>query len=313
MRLVVAGTPDVAVPTLDTLVQGPHQVVAVITRPDAPTGRGRRLQPSPVAQRAAELGIEVLAPQRVSEPEFVTRLRELAPDCIPIVAYGALIPADIIAIPTHGWVNLHFSLLPRWRGAAPVQRALLAGDTETGAVTFSLVPELDAGPIYRTVRTSIEAEETAGDLLERLALTGADLMAHTMDDIAAGAQPIAQPTEGITTAPKLHVADARIRWTESAAAVDRHIRGYSPAPGAWTQLGGEDSAQRVRVLRSRVAQTGSELPLPAGTLTVTKRAVTVATGDAEVELLEVQAHGKKAMRAADWARGLRTDSDVRFV
>lgn len=310
MRLVVAGTPDVAVPTLNTLVAGPHEVVAVITRPDAPTGRGRRLQPSPIAQRAAELGLEVLAPNRVSDPAFVARLRDLAPDCVPIVAYGALIPADIIAIPTHGWVNLHFSLLPRWRGAAPVQRAILAGDTETGAVTFSLVPALDAGPVYRSLRTSIEAEETAGDLLDRLALSGADLMAQTMDDIAAGAQPTAQPTEGITTAAKLQVADARIPWTQPAAVVDRHIRGYSPAPGAWTQLGGQDPAQRVRVLRSRVVAAGDELT--PGTMTVTKRAVTVTTGEGAVELLEVQAHGKKAMRAADWARGLRPETEMRF-
>lgn len=310
MRLVVAGTPDVAVPTLNTLIAGPHEVVAVITRPDAPTGRGRRLQPSPLAQRAVELGIEVLAPKRVSDPEFVARLRELAPDCVPIVAYGALIPADIIAIPTHGWVNLHFSLLPRWRGAAPVQRAILAGDAETGAVTFSLVPELDAGPIYRSLRTPIAAEETAGDLLERLALSGADLMAQTMDDIATGVQPSAQPTVGITTAAKLHVADARIPWTEPATVVDRHIRGYSPAPGAWTQLGGEDPAQRVRVMRSRIAPGAAESS--PGTMTVTKRAVTVSTGQGAVELLEVQAHGKKAMRAPDWARGLRPETGMRF-
>lgn len=312
MRLVVAGTPEVAVPTLDALMEGPHEVLAVITRPDAPTGRGRRLQPSPMALRAAELGLEVLAPRRVTDADFIARLTELAPDCVPIVAYGALIPPEVIAIPPFGWVNLHFSLLPRWRGAAPVQRAVLAGDSETGAVTFSLVPELDAGPIYRTLRTPIGAEETAGDLLERLATAGATLMAETMDDIAAGSQPQPQPDDGITLAPKLHTADARITWSDDAEQVDRHIRGYSPSPGAWTQLGGEDAAQRVRVLRSRIVGTTFAPSSAPGAVTVTKRAVTVATGGGEVEILDVQAHGKKVMRAIDWARGLRANGDLRF-
>lgn len=308
MRLVVAGTPEVALPTLDALQESEHEVLAVVTRPAAPTGRGRRLRPSPVAVRADELGIEVLTPERPRDPDFVARLTDLAPDCVPIVAYGALIPAEVIAIPRHGWVNLHFSLLPRWRGAAPVQRAVLAGDTETGAVTFSLVPQLDAGPVYRTLRTPIEAEETAGDLLTRLAEAGAGLMVDTMDDIAAGTHPVPQPDTGITTAAKLEVADAEIVWADSAEEVDRHIRGYSPAPGAWTTLPAELGGERLKVLRCRIVEGGGD----PGAVTVTKRAVTVACGAGALELVEVQAHGKKPMRAADWARGLRIDRPWTF-
>ncbi|MGJ3509717.1 methionyl-tRNA formyltransferase [Enemella sp. A6] len=303
MRLVVAGTPEVALPTLDALHASDHEVIAVLTRPDAPTGRGRRLRPSPMAGRAAELGIEVLTPNRPRDEDFISRLTELAPDCVPIVAYGALIPAEVIALAPHGWVNLHFSLLPRWRGAAPVQRAVLAGDTETGAVTFSLVPELDAGPIYRTLRTPIGAEETAGDLLTRLAEVGAGLMVETMDDIAAGVQPTPQPDEGITTAAKLDVTGAQIDWQAPSDRVDRHIRGHSPAPGAWTTMPEDLGGERLKVLRCRRTE-GSGAP---GEVTITKRAVTVACGTGAVELVEVQAHGKKPMRAVDWARGLRVE------
>ncbi|MCW2801819.1 MAG: methionyl-tRNA formyltransferase [Propionibacteriaceae bacterium] len=300
MRLVFAGTPEVALPSLNALLDSAHEVVAVVTRPDAPSGRGRTLRPSPVAARALELGIEVLRPARPREPEFVQRLTELAPDCCPVVAYGALVPQQVLDIPRYGWVNLHFSLLPAWRGAAPVQHAVLAGDTLTGASTFQLVAELDAGPIYGTVTDTISPTDTAGDVLTRLSLSGAALLTETMNGIAAGtltATP--QPDEGITLAPKINVEDARIDWQQPAAVIDRLVRGCFPAPGAWTTFRGD----RFK-LNSARPQTDDSATLAPGELLITKRSVQVGTGSHPLELDRVQAQGKKPMNAADWARGL---------
>lgn len=297
MRIVFAGTPEPALASLDALLASDHQVLAVVTRPDAPSGRGRTPRPSPVASRAVELGLELLQPQRPREPEFVTRLTELAPDCCPVVAYGALIPQRVLDIPQHGWVNLHFSLLPAWRGAAPVQHAILAGDTTTGATTFGLVAELDAGPVYGTVTDTIGPNDTSGDLLGRLADSGARLLVETLDGIAAGTlKPRPQPTLGVTFAPKLTVDEARLDWTEPAEAVDRRVRACTPAPGAWTIFRGD----RLKVM----ATTVTEQALPPGTLEVSKRRVRVGTGTVALELLEVQAQGKKPMPAPDWARGI---------
>jgi methionyl-tRNA formyltransferase len=227
----------------------------------------------------------------------VARLTELAPDCCPVVAYGALIPQHVLDIPTHGWVNLHFSLLPAWRGAAPVQHAILAGDQVTGACTFRLVAELDAGPVYGTVTDRIGPTDTSGDLLARLATSGAQLLVDTLDGIADGTmQPRPQPDTGISFAPKLSVADARIDWSQPAEVVDRRIRGCSPAPGAWTTFRGE----RFKVNSATLVDE----QLPAGAMAVTKRSVRVGTGTTAVELDQVQAQGKKPMAAADWARGI---------
>jgi methionyl-tRNA formyltransferase len=297
VRIVFAGTPDPALPALDALVSSSHEVVAVVTRPDAPSGRGRTLHPSPVAARAAELGLEILRPARPREPEFVARLTELAPDCCPVVAYGALIPQHVLDIPAHGWVNLHFSLLPAWRGAAPVQHAILAGDEVTGACAFRLVAELDAGPVYGTVTDRIGPTDTSGDLLARLALSGAQLLVETLNGIADGSlQPQPQPETGISFAPKITVEDARIDWTRPAEVVDRRIRGCSPAPGAWTTFRGE----RLKVNTATLVDER----LPAGAMAVTKRSVRVGTGTTTVELGQVQAQGKKPMAAPDWARGI---------
>lgn len=306
MRLVFAGTPEVAVPALEKLHQSSHDVVAVITRPDAPAGRGRRLTPSPVAQRAAQLGIEVLTPTSVRDEAFVAQLSELAPDCCPVVAYGNLIPAQALAVPVHGWVNLHFSLLPRWRGAAPVQRAIMAGDETTGAVTFRLVPALDAGAILGRFETHIAAHETAGDLLERLAISGADLLLDTIDRLADGtATEESQDEAGVTHAAKITTDDARIRWGEDAATVDRLIRGCQPAPGAWTTLDGE----RFKIHRARVVESIDGAP---GSVLIGRKSVQVACGEGALELLQVQAHGRKAMGAGDWARGRHDDTPVVF-
>ncbi|MDH6448529.1 MULTISPECIES: methionyl-tRNA formyltransferase [unclassified Streptomyces] len=301
MKLVFAGTPEVAVPALDALIaSGRHEVAAVVTRPDAPAGRGRRLVASPVAERAEEAGIEVLKPVKPRDPEFLERLREIAPDCCPVVAYGALLPRVALDVPAHGWVNLHFSLLPAWRGAAPVQHSIMAGDEITGASTFLIEEGLDSGPVYGTVTEEIRHTDTSGDLLTRLAFAGAGLLAATMDGIADGTlKAVPQPTEGITVAPKITVEDARVDWAAPALRVDRVVRGCHPAPGAWTTFRGE----RLKLIQ--VQPVHGRTDLAPGALAVGKNSVHVGTGSHAVELLWVQAQGKKPMKAADWARGVR--------
>ncbi|MFD7878285.1 methionyl-tRNA formyltransferase [Streptomyces sp. NPDC059766] len=301
MKLVFAGTPEVAVPALDALIaSGRHAVAAVVTRPDAPAGRGRRLVASPVAQRAEEAGIEVLKPAKPRDPEFQERLREIAPDCCPVVAYGALLPKSALDIPLHGWVNLHFSLLPAWRGAAPVQHSIMAGDEITGASTFLIEEGLDSGPVYGTVTEEIRPTDTSGDLLTRLAFAGAGLLAATMDGVEDGSlRAVPQPGEGITVAPKITVEDAQVDWATPALRVDRVVRGCTPAPGAWTVFRGE----RLKLVH--VTPLPERTDLAPGVLDVAKNNVYVGTGSYAVELLWVQAQGKKPMRAADWARGVR--------
>ncbi|MER7193221.1 methionyl-tRNA formyltransferase [Streptomyces flaveolus] len=301
MKLVFAGTPEVAVPALDALIaSGRHEVAAVVTRPDAPAGRGRRLVASPVAERAEEAGIEVLKPAKPRDPEFLERLREIAPDCCPVVAYGALLPRVALDVPAQGWVNLHFSLLPAWRGAAPVQHALMAGDEITGASTFLIEEGLDSGPVYGTVTETIRPTDTSGDLLTRLAFAGAGLLAATMDGIEDGSlKAVPQPAEGVTLAPKITVEDARIDWAAPALRVDRVVRGCTPAPGAWTTFRGE----RLKLVQALPVPDRTDLA--PGRLAAGKNNVYVGTGSYAVELLWVQAQGKKPMRAADWARGVR--------
>lgn len=301
MKLVFAGTPEVAVPALDALIaSGRHEVAAVVTRPDAQAGRGRRMVASPVAERAEEAGIEVLKPARPRDPEFLERLREIAPDCCPVVAYGALLPRVALDIPAQGWVNLHFSLLPAWRGAAPVQHAIMAGDEITGASTFLIEEGLDSGPVYGTVTEEIRHTDTSGDLLTRLAFAGAGLLAATMDGIADGTlKAVPQPSDGITLAPKVNVEDAHVDWAAPSLRVDRLVRGCTPAPGAWTTFRGE----RLKLIQ--VQPVPGRDDLAPGALSVGKNNVYVGTGSYAVELLWVQAQGKKPMRAADWARGVR--------
>jgi methionyl-tRNA formyltransferase len=302
MRLVFAGTPGAAVPTLDALLDSRHEVAAVVTRPDAPAGRGLRLGPSPVARRAAEAGVEVLRPARPRDPEFVARLREIAPDCCPVTAYGALIPDHVLEIPAQGWVNLHFSLLPAWRGAAPVQHAILHGDEVTGATTFRLVRELDAGPTFGVLTEPVLADDTAGSLLERLSVAGAGLLVTTLDMIETGeleARP--QPADGVSFAPKLTTADAEVDWKLPTRAVDRLVRACTPAPGAWTSLDGT----RIK-LGPVVSADASPEPVPGpGELRVLRDRVLVGTGTQPVRLGEIQVGGKRRMPATDWARGLR--------
>ncbi|MEV6249181.1 methionyl-tRNA formyltransferase [Streptomyces sp. NPDC051742] len=301
MKLVFAGTPEVAVPALDALLaSGRHEVAAVVTRPDAPAGRGRRLVASPVAQRAEEAGIEVLKPVRPRDEDFLARLREIAPDCCPVVAYGALLPKVALDIPARGWVNLHFSLLPAWRGAAPVQHSLMAGDQVTGASTFLIEEGLDSGPVYGVVTEDVRPTDTSGDLLTRLAFAGAGLLAATMDGIEDGTlQAVPQPVEGITLAPKIQVEDAHVDFAAPALRVDRVVRGCTPAPGAWTVFRGE----RLKLIQ--VTPLPDRTDLAPGELAVGKNNVYAGTGSYAVELLWVQPQGKKPMKAADWARGVR--------
>jgi methionyl-tRNA formyltransferase len=309
MRLVFAGTPATAVPSLDALLASSHSVAAVLTRPDAPAGRGRRIATSPVAERASQEGIEVLQPRRLSDPGFLARLSQIAPDCCPVVAYGNLIPAAALRVPPHGWVNLHFSLLPAWRGAAPVQHAILHGDEITGATTFRLVAELDAGPVFGVVTEPIGHLDTAGDLLGRLAACGAELLVATLDGIESGeleARP--QPQAGISHAPKIGRSDARVTWKQPALAIDRLIRACTPAPGAWTTLHG--ATLKLGPV-ARPAVPGSDWPeLGPGEVLVRGNEVFAGTGTTSVRLGDVQPEGKRMMPAAAWARGLRSSELV---
>ncbi|HVT70863.1 MAG TPA: methionyl-tRNA formyltransferase [Trebonia sp.] len=331
MRLVFAGTPSAALPTLRALAASRHTVAAVVTRPDAPVGRGKKIHRSPVAELAEELGFETLKPQRPNEAWFLDRLRAIAPDCCPVTAYGALLPQAALDIPPHGWVNLHFSVLPAWRGAAPVQHAVLHGDDITGATTFRIVRELDAGPVFGTVTEPIRLTDTSGDLLERLALAGAELLVRTLDGIEDGTvRAVPQPADGVTFAPKLTPADARVDWKLPAHLIDRKIRGCTPDPGAWTEFStgqpdtgqsgtGQPDTARLKLWPVTLAAGAGLIAggadrdtddgrgagaLAPGELRVERNAVYAGTGSVPVRLGDVQPQGKRRMPAADWARGL---------
>ena len=307
MKLVFAGTPEPAVPALRALLDsGRHEVVAVVTRPDAQAGRGRRVVRSPVGALADEHGIEVLTPARAGDPAFLARLSELAPDACPVVAYGALLPQAALDIPRLGWVNLHFSLLPAWRGAAPVQAAIRAGDEITGASTFRIVKELDAGPVFGVVTETIGGTDTAGGLLGRLAESGAKLLLSTMDGLADGSLVAReQPAEGLSYAPKVTVEDARVSFADPASAVDRQIRSVTPEPGAWAEFRGE------RFKLGPVTVLDEPGP-PPGEIVVERKRVLVGTATKPLRLGDVQAPGKKRMAATDWARGTRIDQGERL-
>lgn len=307
MRLLFAGTPEVALTTLSALLGSHHEVVAVLTRPAAPAGRGRALTDSPVARLAAEHGLEVLAPASPREDGFRERVVALGVDCAPVVAYGALIPPSLLAVPRHGWVNLHFSLLPEWRGAAPVQHAILHGDTVTGATTFRLEAGMDTGPVYGMQTETIRPTDTSGDLLGRLAASGAHLMLATLDAVESGtARPHPQATDGVSFAPRLTTADAEVRWAHPALAVDRRIRACTPAPGAWTTLRG------TRLKLGRVHPRPGRTDLAPGEVAAERTEVLVGTGSHAVALGDVAPAGKPWMPAAAWARGARLAPGERF-
>ena len=307
MRIVFAGTPAPALPSLQRLIDSPrHDVVAVLTRPDAATSRRGKPTPSPVAQLALDAGIAVLRPARPNSPEFIEELIEIAPEGCAVVAYGSLLGAELLAIPAHGWVNLHFSLLPAWRGAAPVQAAIAAGDTATGATTFMIEPTMDTGPIFGVVTEAIRQADTAGDLLDRLAVSGGVLLEATMDGIAEGSlTPVPQLTEGVSAAPKVSVEQARIRWDLPAHIIDRQIRAMTPHPGAWTMIGD----MRIKVGPVVVYKSGE--PMAPGIIATERTRVLIGTGSDPVQLKQIQPPGKKPMSAADWARGARLATGTR--
>jgi methionyl-tRNA formyltransferase len=307
VRIVFAGTPEPALPSLSRLIDSPrHDVVAVLTRPDAAAGRRAKPSPSPVARLALEHGIRLLRPTRPNSDEFIAELTELAPDACGVVAYGALLSERLLAVPTNGWVNLHFSLLPAWRGAAPVQAAIAAGDAVTGATTFQIELALDSGPVYGVVTETIRPTDTAGDLRERLAVSGAALLETTLDGFADGSlTAVPQPADGVTVAPKVTVEDARVRWDLPAHVVDRRIRAVTPNPGAWTMIGD------LRVKLGPIIVEDTSDGLAPGAIRVERKGVHIGTGSQPVRLGQIQAPGKKPMNAADWARGARLDESAR--
>jgi len=307
MRIVFAGTPEPALPSLRRLIDSArHDVVAVLTRPDAASGRRGKPSPSPVARLALEHDIPVLRPARPNSDEFVSELADLAPDACAVVAFGALLRDGLLAVPRRGWINLHFSLLPAWRGAAPVQAAIAAGDSVTGATTFEIEPALDSGPVYGVVTETIRPTDTAGDLLDRLSISGAALLETTLDGVADGTlAPVPQPSDGITVAPKVTVDDAHVRWDLPAHVVDRRIRAVIPNPGAWTMIGD----LRIKLGPVTVDEVATD-PLPPGAIRVDRSGVRVGTASHPVLLGTVQPPGKKQMDAAAWARGARLDDSA---
>ena len=310
MRVVFAGTPEVAVPSLEALLASRHEVVAVLTRPDARAGRGRRAVESPVKQVAAVKGLPVLQPSTLRDPEVLEQIARLAPDVCPVVAYGLLVPPAALALPSRGWVNLHFSLLPAWRGAAPVQHAVMAGDDVTGATTFLLEEGLDTGPVLGRLTETVRPRDTAGDLLDRLATAGAGLLVATLDGLEDGAlTPVPQPSEGVSLAPKLTAEDARVDWSLPALAVDRRIRGCTPSPGAWTTF--RDA--RLKLAPVDVQTFLDHQGVGEGEVVVMRDAVLVGTGSTPVALGAVQPPGKRPMPAIDWARGARPEPGERVT
>ena len=307
MRVIFAGTPETAVPSLTALIESEHEVIAVITRPDAPSGRGRALRPSPITVAADENQIPLLKFGNLRDPAIHEELDRLKPDAIAVVAYGALIPVDILAKPRFGWINLHFSLLPSWRGASPVPYAIKFGDEITGATTFQIDEGLDTGPIYGVVTERIRPEDTAGTLLARLAVSGAPLLVQTLSGIAGGRlRALPQGQEDISYAPKISPSEAEIDWRQPALAIERAIRAYTPAPGAWTTLNGS------RIQLGPVSILPSTLTGIPGELIVTKHEVFVTTGSTSIQLGSVRAAGKKEMSAVEWARGVRVVSGAVF-
>lgn len=305
MRVLFAGTPEAALPTLTALLGSEHDVIGVLTRADARQGRGRALHPSPVAALARRAGLEVRTPATLKDPQTQDWVRSLRADIGVVVAYGRIVPACLLETPVHGWLNLHFSLLPAWRGAAPVQRAIIGGDEVTGACVFQLEEGLDTGPVLGRLTESIGPHDTSGDLLERLADAGAPLVLRVLEAVASGsAQPEAQNEALATLAPMLSTADGEIRWPDPAQTIDRRIRGVTPAPGAWSLFEG----RRLRLGPVTIAPEVTDL-LP-GQVRAAKHEVLVGTGGCAVRLGRVAPAGKSWMEADAWARGARLGSGV---
>lgn len=312
MRIVFAGSPQVALPVLEYLDQSAHDLVAVLSRPDAPSGRGRKLAPSPVSSYATQHDLMLYQPKSLkNNSEAVTILRDLQPDLGVIVAYGAILPTDILEIPKFGWINIHFSLLPRWRGAAPVQRALQAGDTQTGVTVFQLEPALDTGPIYATCSYAVPESATAGDVLDDLAELSVKPLEQALLMVERGVAPEPQADTGVTYAPPLHPAEGEIDWCAPSDTIANHIRGFTPSPGAWTMW--QESRMKLGVLETNPSVTMPIPPLEPGQIFATRHEVWVGTGSTPVCLGTVAPAGKKPMPAEAWARGAHLESSAKFT
>lgn len=303
MKILFAGTPEVAVPSLRALHAAGHTIAAVVTRADAPVGRKRVLTPSPVAAAAEELGLSVVKANRL-DATVTEQLLSFGAELGVVVAYGGLVREPLLSTPRLGWVNLHFSLLPRWRGAAPVQRAIAAGDAVTGADVFQLVPALDAGDVFGRIERPVAADDTAGSMLDALSVDGASLLVDVVAQLEAGTAVAVPQTGEVTLAPKLTIDDARIDWTLPLASIDSRIRGMTPEPGAFTEIDGA----RFKVLEARPAPDAA--PLAPGTISSVDGRVLAGTADAPLELRRVQPAGKTPMSAADWWRGAGTDEVI---
>jgi methionyl-tRNA formyltransferase len=296
LRLVFAGSPTAAVPSLDALIASRHEIAAVVSREDSPVGRRRTMTPTPVSARAADAGLERILADRLT-PEVGERIAALQPDLGVIVAYGGLVREPLLSAPRLGWINLHFSLLPRWRGAAPVQHAILAGDEVTGVNVFQLVPQLDAGPVFAERVEPIGRFQTSGGLLERLADLGAQTLVEVVDALADGTAVAVEQNGAPTLAPKLSASDGVIDWHQEALMIDRRIRAVTPEPGASTMLLGE----RFKVISAAVSTDGP--PRAPGAVDAVDGRIYVGTADAPLELLRVQPAGRTTMDAAAWWRG----------
>jgi methionyl-tRNA formyltransferase len=301
MRLIFAGSPAVAVPTLTALHEAGHEIALVLTQPDARGKRGKELHPTPVREAAEHLGLTVLTPTSASASDVVERVRAVGADAAAVVAYGQILKPALLEATRLGWVNLHFSVLPAWRGAAPVQRAIMAGDDITGASTFIIEEGLDTGPVIGVVTERIRDTDTAGDLLERLAQTGSHLMVASLAALGDGtAAPVPQSSDGVSHAPKLNREDAYVRWELPAHAVDRQVRACTPAPGAWTTLP-DGSVARIGPVRVREDSP----PTVPGQVRLVEGEVLVGTGSHPVALTTITPAGKRDLEAGEWWRGAR--------
>jgi methionyl-tRNA formyltransferase len=307
LRLIFMGTPDFSVPTLLELVAHGHEIAAVYTRVPKPGGRGMKLQATPVETEARRLGIPVFTPKTLKTPEALEELRAHQADAAVVVAYGMILPQAILDTPKLGCFNLHASLLPRWRGAAPINRAIMAGDAESGVMVMKMDAGLDTGDVAMAERLPITDAMTASDLLDRLARLGADLTVRAMAALERGAlQLIKQSEQGVTYAAKIEKAEARIDWSKPARDVLRHIHGLSPFPGAWSEMAGDGEAARVKVLRCALAKGSGE----AGS--VLDDELTIACGDGAIRIVELQRAGKAPMKAAEFLRGTPLKAGVHF-
>ena len=300
MRLCVAATPKVAIPTLDYLLLSNHELISVITQPDRPSGRGQKSRESEVSQWAAQNNVTCHKPQ--GEQETLAALVDA--DLLLTIGYGVILPTSVISLPTHGSINLHFSLLPRWRGAAPVQRAIEAGDSVSGVTVFALDEGMDTGPIYLEKRFALDADITSDELLNELADLGVEAVAQTLTLIEQGARPHAQSLEGATRAMKISKGDAQIDWNQSAEVISQKIRAFTSNPGAWTNF--RESTLKV------FTPTITDFPLPPGELLLKEKKLYIGTSTFAIEIGEVQPSGKALMPASSWVNGVRLDSGERL-